>query len=706
MSITVEDIAQYPSPGMDYPSSFSFSPDNRYLTYLKSVSPNGSKSLFALKLSSGIESLVASSLGDSSSEESLEEQLRRQRLRQMGRGISQYTWITGNRILIPESGSVYILDSLDSTPRLLVNGEEYPAIDPKASPDGSSLAFVCKGDIYSIPIGGGTPSMRTIGGRDGTTRGLADYIAQEEMRRSSGYWWSPDSSLIAFTEVDETHIPEFHISHLGKDFSGDSSREIHRYPFAGCDNPQVRLGVIDMVGHVTWADLSEYEYIARVDWLPDGHLAVQCQNREQTCLDLLRFTGDLSHKTVLLREVSEIWINLHDMYRPLKDGRFLWASERSGYRHLYLYEADGQSFVQLTDGEWQVESISSVDEIGEVVYFTSTKESPTENHLYRISFRGADLERVTLEAGMHTVICNARVGKFVDIHQSPEAPPAVTLEGLTGQGLIEEIHRPTDRRVEDLGLKPPEFVNVQSPTGEILHGAVYRPDRSYGDGPYPTLIYVYGGPHAQLVTRGWGLTGSLRPQYLRERGYLVFVLDNRGSTRRGIAFESHIKNSMGTVEVEDQIIGVRWLIEQGLADPRRVGIYGWSYGGYMALMCMAQAPDIFKAAVAGAPVTSWDGYDTHYTERYMGTPDSNPDGYENGSVMAHVSGLQGKLLLIHGLIDENVHFRHTARLINSLISSGKDYELAMFPDERHMPRRRSDRVYLEKRLIRFFEENL
>tara|TARA_Y100000758_G_C15955175_1_gene387428 strand:+ start:37 stop:528 length:492 start_codon:yes stop_codon:yes gene_type:complete len=163
---------------------------------------------------------------------------------------------------------------------------------------------------------------------------------------------------------------------------------------------------------------------------------------------------------------------------------------------------------------------------------------------------------------------------------------------------------------------------------------------------------------------------------------------------------------MGTVEVEDQIVGVRWLIEQGLADPRRVGIYGWSYGGYMALMCMAQAPDIFKAAVAGAPVTSWDGYDTHYTERYMGTPDSNPDGYENGSVMAHVSGLQGKLLLIHGLIDENVHFRHTARLINSLISSGKDYELAMFPDERHMPRRRSDRVYLEKRLIRFFEENL
>ncbi|SVA55613.1 uncharacterized protein METZ01_LOCUS108467, partial [marine metagenome] len=317
-----------------------------------------------------------------------------------------------------------------------------------------------------------------------------------------------------------------------------------------------------------------------------------------------------------------------------------------------------------------------------------------------------DLERVTLKAGMHTVICNAGVGKFVDIHQSPETPPAVTLEGLSGQGPIEEIHLPTDSRVKDLGLRPPDFVNLQSPTGEILHGAVYRPDRSYGDGPFPTLVYVYGGPHAQLVTKGWGLTGSLRAQYLRERGYLVFVLDNRGSTRRGITFESHIKNNMGTVEVEDQIFGVRWLVEQGLADPRRVGIYGWSYGGYMALMCLAQAPDIFKAAVAGAPVTSWDGYDTHYTERYMGTPDSNPDGYENGSVMAHVSGIQGKLLLIHGLIDENVHFRHTARLINSLISADKDYELAMFPDERHMPRKHSDRVYLEKKLIHFFEENL
>ncbi|SVA42374.1 uncharacterized protein METZ01_LOCUS95228, partial [marine metagenome] len=322
MAITVEDIAQYPSPGMDCPSSFSFSPDNRYLTYLKAVGPDGSKALFAWELSSRTETLVASSLADSSTEESLEEQLRRQRLRQMSKGISQYTWIADGRILIPDSGSVYILDSLGSIPRLLVNGEEYPAIDPKASPDGSSLAFVSKGDIYSVPIGGGTPSMRTAGGRDGTTRGLADYIAQEEMRRSSGYWWSPDSSLIAFTEVDETHIPEFHISHLGKDSPGDPSWEVHRYPFAGCDNPQVRLGVVDMQGHITWADLSEYEYIARVNWQPGGHLLVQCQNREQTSLDLLRFTGDLSDKTVLLKEISKIWVNLHDMYRPLKDGRF------------------------------------------------------------------------------------------------------------------------------------------------------------------------------------------------------------------------------------------------------------------------------------------------------------------------------------------------------------------------------------------------
>ncbi|MDP9441372.1 MAG: S9 family peptidase, partial [Actinomycetota bacterium] len=240
--------------------------------------------------------------------------------------------------------------------------------------------------------------------------------------------------------------------------------------------------------------------------------------------------------------------------------------------------------------------------------------------------------------------------------------------------------------------------------GMTLHVALYRPS---GDGPFPTIVSVYGGPHAQRVTDSWGLTAGMRQQYLRSLGFLVVVADNRGSAGRGLAFEAPIRWDLGNAEVADQVTVVRWLVDQGLADPDRVGIYGWSYGGYMSALCLAKAPEVFAVAVAGAPVTSWDGYDTHYTERYMGMPQQNPDGYRRSSVMSHVAGLRDRrLLLVHGLIDENVHFRHTARLVNSLIRERIPYELLLFPDERHVPRSEADRVFMEERIRDFFLAHL
>jgi dipeptidyl-peptidase 4 len=241
----------------------------------------------------------------------------------------------------------------------------------------------------------------------------------------------------------------------------------------------------------------------------------------------------------------------------------------------------------------------------------------------------------------------------------------------------------------------------------LLYGAIFRPDPAqFGPGPYPTIVSVYGGPHVQRVADSWVLRINMRAQYLAQQGYLVFQLDNRGSARRGLAFEAWLKHKMGQIEVQDQVDGVHWLVAQGLTDPARVGIYGGSYGGYMAAMCLLQAPETFQVAVASAPVTHYDGYDTHYTERYLGQPQDNPDGYTQGSVMAYVDKLQGKLLLVHGLIDENVHFRHTARLINALIRARKPYDLLLLPDERHSPRRLADRIYLEERIAAYFRENL
>ena len=374
--------------------------------------------------------------------------------------------------------------------------------------------------------------------------------------------------------------------------------------------------------------------------------------------------------------------------------------------HLYLYDAHGNLVRQLTHGDWVVDSLEGVDQKSRIAYFTGTRDGPTERHLYRASLDGGGIERITAEPGTHVVALDHGCVKFVDVFSSVDTPPTVTLRSLTDGSILHSIHEPGDPRLNTLDLTPPELVTIPTRDGQSLHGAVYRPPPEFGPGPYASVVYVYGGPHAQIVSNHWSMTCALRIQHLRSQGYLVFSLDNRGSARRGLAFEGSIKHNMGDVEISDQVDGVSWLIERGLADPDRVGVYGWSYGGYMALMCLSQAPDVFKMGVAGAPVTHWDGYDTHYTERYMSTPQSNPEGYRESSVMAHINRLEGSLLIVHGLIDENVHFRHTARLINSLIAARKYYEILLFPNERHMPRSLADRVYMEERISEFFQRNL
>ena len=702
MTILVEDISEFPGPGMDYPSAFTFSPDGRYLTYLKIDSSTMERSLYLTESRNFNEKLLVSSAREVTREESLEEELRKQRLRQMSGGISQYFWTSDNKIVFKMDGDIFVLDNLDSTPRLLVDASEFSAMDPKVSPNGKNLAFVSLGEIYIVRLEGGHP-VKLTDGKAGTTRGLAEYIAQEEMGRSSGYWWSPDSKSIAFIEVDETNIPEFILTNLGDELVPN---EAYRYPFAGCDNADVRLGITDLHGNMSWADTSNYEYIARVNWTKKGSLVVQCQTRDQTRLDLLKFDSSLNGSTIILSEQSDVWVNLHDMFRALDDEEFIWASERTGYRHIYHYDCDGNQKRQITDGKWQVDNLVAVDQEKKLIYFTSSADSSLESNFYRINFDGSDFQRLSTIPGIHTVVCDVQSNLYVDTIHSASLTPVVHLSKISDDQNISIIHNTLDTRVEKFNLRPPEFVKIASKNDDQLNGAIFFPDESFGEGPHPTILYVYGGPHAQLVTNSWNLTASLRIQYFREQGYLVFVLDNRGSARQGLLFESHIKNRMGSVEIEDQLSGIEWLIKKGYSDQSKIGVYGWSYGGYMALMCLAQVPEVFKVAVAGAPVTSWDGYDTHYTERYMGTPVSNPDGYVNSSVMEYASNIRGELMLIHGLIDENVHFRHSARLINALISFNKKYDLVLFPKERHMPRRQSDRTYLETRLTEFFKKYL
>jgi len=705
MPIPIEEISKFPLPGMDFPSSFSFSPDGKYLTYLKSVDSSGYKGLYGLDLTDKSEFLIADKLGDPSAKETLEEQLRRQRLRQMSGGISQYFWTKDSKILIPYQGNIYWLEGPFSTPEILVSASNHPCLDVKASPNGNFISFVRNGDIHLLEVISRT-SFKLTDGEDDSTRGLADYIAQEEMGRSTGYWWSPDSCYVAFTEVTEKHIPEFLITHVGSDLVGTNAIESHRYPFAGQDNPKVRVGIAEVDSkECVWVESTEDEYIARVDWFPDNSLALQTESRDQQHLKVRKFSIENSTLTTVLEENSETWINLHNMMRPLSSGRFLWASERTGFNHIYLFcEGD---LLALTKGEWQVDSIESVDESGGTFFFTGTKDGHTEKHLYKMSLEGESIEKVTSESGIHNVLINGKANLFVDVFNCLSSPPKVVLRSLGNNYEVEVvIHESKDERIDRYQLEPPEIFGLRLQDGTELSGAIYYPNSGEFKAPYPTVLSVYGGPHVQLVTNSWIMTASLRAQYLRNKGYLVVVVDSRGSSRRGLKFESPIKNLMGNVEVEDQSFALNYLIEKGIADKERLGVYGWSYGGYMSLMCLAKRPDLFKAAVAGAPVTSWDGYDTHYTERYMGMPEENVAGYTKSSVMSYVSEIEGKLLLVHGLVDENVHFRHTARLINSLNEAGKDYDLLVFPEERHMPRRLEDRAYMERRILEFIQDNV
>jgi dipeptidyl-peptidase-4 len=705
MPIPIEEISKFPLPGLDAPSGFSFSPDGKYLAYLKSADTSGYKALYGLDLVNRSEFVIADNLGDSSSKETLEEQLRKQRLRQMSSGISQYFWTKDSNILIPYQGNIYWLDDPFSAPELLMPASDHPCLDVKASPNGRFISFVRNGDIHLIEIKS-RASFKLTEGECDSTRGLADYIAQEEMARSTGYWWSPDSYYVAFTEVTEKHIPEFFINHVGSDSVGSNATESHRYPFAGQDNPGVRVGVVEVDSKdCIWVESTEDEYIARLDWFPDNSLAIQTESRDQQHLKVRRFSIEDLTLTTVLQEDSETWINLHNMLKPLSSGGFLWASEKTGFNHIYLFrEGD---LLRLTEGEWQVDSIESVDEANGTIFFTGTKDSYRERHLYKMSMKGEGLEKVTSESGIHNVSISVKSNLFVDVYNSLSFPPTVVLRSLEDDyGVEMVIHEPADERIDRYKLEPPEFFELTLEDGTELSGALYYPNPNKFKAPYPTVLSVYGGPHVQLVTNSWMMTASLRAQYLRENGYLVVVVDNRGSSRRGSKFESPIKNLMGKVEVEDQSFALNYLIEKGIVDEERIGVYGWSYGGYVSLMCLAKRPDLFKAAVAGAPVTSWDGYDTHYTERYMGMPDENLNGYKESSVMSYVPEIEGKLLLVHGLVDENVHFRHTARLINSLNGAGKHYDLLVFPEERHMPRRIEDRAYMERRILEFLQDSV
>jgi len=705
--LSFERVARFPPPGARVATGFRFTHDGRFLYYLALEGPGAERSLLREEVATGRREVVArAGGGEPGAALTRDEVLRRERRRIQDLGITQFVLAErADRVVYAFAGELHLVRPGEAPLRLTTSASSEQ--DPRLSPDGRWLAYVREGDLYVMDLDTRAERRLTSEAATGITAGLAEYIAQEEMDRPEGFWWSPDGLRLAVARVDETGIPTYPIVHQG----GETwDVETHRYPFAGGPNAKVRLGILAVTGGpMAWLDPGpEPEndgYLARVAFGPDGALFVQVQSRDQRLLRLLRFAPGTGARSVVLEERDATWIRPNDDFRPLADGRFLWSSQSSGWRHVELRSAGGDLIRDLTPGEAAIDRIEGVDEKGGSVLFSTARDGVLEKTLHRVGLAGGEPVRLTPEPGFHAVTVAPDGRHLVDVHDSAATPPRADLLDASGRRL-RTIDANDDPEVAALDLRPPRLVTLAGPDGTTLHGALFLPRKLDPGRRYPALVRVYGGPTVQTVKNSWEVTQDLRAQHLAERGYIVFRLDNRGTPRRGRAFEAALYRRLGSVEVEDQIAGARWLAGQPYVDGERIGIYGWSYGGYMAALCLVRAPEIFKAGVVGAPVTDWAGYDTHYTERYMGTPADNPDGYLTASVLPAASKLARPVLLIHGMADENVHFRHTARLVNALNTAQRPYELLPFPEERHLPRGARDREYLEERLAAHFDRYL
>jgi dipeptidyl-peptidase 9 len=697
---------------------------------------------------------------------SKEEQLRRERMRAASFGITSYSFDSKNcKFLIPAAGSLFVVDAKSEVgvPHELKTEVSGPRLDAKFSPDSHLVAFIRHNDLFVSDSNTAQEQRLTYSNKTNDPNGkfysgVAEYIMQEEFDRYTGYWWSPQvqnkNYKIAYFEVDESRVHVYKIPQHGIRGEVDD----FTYPLAGDVNAECNICTVEFDGSNIETirpivkrlrpSLKErfpwMEYAPRCYWNNDGtKVCVQVLDRAQQrllfmAIDANEFTTndqpaseDPMHGITILRENrTDIWINTHDLVYFFQDGshRLIFAEESTGFRHLYMLTPKGSGFdaTPITKGDhWLVDdNFLVVDEKRELVYFTGTYDTPLERHLYVVSYKqGADptkVRRLTTEAHFHEVkMDETSYNQFVSVYSNAKTP----YKSHVFRIVHHENDLPTAEIVTELdllvqqveprmfSLNPPEMFNFTSSRGDTVFGCIFKPHDFDPSQQYPCIVKVYGGPHVQLVTNDYKLTRNTPYQMLASLGYVVVSIDGAGSWRRGLKFEGYLRNKMGQIEVQDQVEGVQHLInERKYIDPTRIGVSGWSYGGYLSLMCLAQRPDFFRVAVCGAPVTLWEAYDTGYTERYMDTPQNNPDGYRLGSVLHYVQEIPdepNRLILAHGIIDENVHVCHTYQLIHEMIKFGKPYQLLVFPDERHGVGRSFDSAHhLETSCTQFIVDNL
>jgi len=585
---------------------------------------------------------------------------------------------TGQEMLLSLQGDLFLLHTDTGKWEQLTATAEAER-DPKLSPDGRFVSFRREHDLYGLEVASKKVTRLTMDGSATLWNGELDWVYPEELNLSTAHWWSPDSGLIAYLQFDvgrESMFPQVDL------LSWRALIEPERFPQPGTPNADVRLGVVAVEGGPTrWMDIGETRdhLLARVHWAPDSReVAYQRLNRIQNRLDLGLADVRTGASRVLLTEEDSYWVNVNDDFRFLNKGKqFLWGSERDGFHHLYLCSIDDKHVSQITKGEWEVTEVAGVNEETREVFFVSNEQSPLERQLYRVRLDGKQKQRLSGGAGTHSISMSATTEYYMDTASSLATPPRRTLHENDGSQIA--VYK--EATPPDVEILATEIVKIQATDGVQLYARMIKPTGFSPDKKYPVIVVIYGGPGVQVVRDAW--SGAGFDQVLGQKGYIVWQLDNRGSAGRGHIWESKIYHETGAHELNDQLDGIHYLATLGFADMTRVGISGWSYGGYMTLYALANAPGVFKAGIAGAPVTDWRNYDTIYTERYMGLPEENPEGYKRSSPQTNAGEIKARLLILHNIEDDNVHFQNSLQMSNALEREGKQFQMVIYPQKSH-----------------------
>jgi dipeptidyl-peptidase-4 len=690
--LTIERIFSDPSLSGPAPRNLQIAPDGSSVTFLRGKSTDQNQlDLWEYNLKDRATRLLVDSkkLEPHGEQLSDAEKARRERARIAGlHGIVDYQWAPdSSRLLIPLNGDLYLYDLADGQVRRLTHGAS--ALDPRISPKGHYVSYVHDQNLWVIDLASGKSTQLTHDGKGNIHNGEAEFVAQEEMDRRSGYWWAPDDSLIAFERYDDSHVP---VTRRFEVYPDRTEVIEQHYPAAGEPNVRVKLGLIAPGGgEPRWIDLGKNAdiYLVRVDWLPNAKaLAYQRMQRSQQKLELQRVDVTTLAQRTLLTETSKTWINLNNDLHFLK-GRpaFVWGSERTGWHHLYLYGMDGKLEHPISAGAWNLDGVLALDEKAGLVYVSSNKDAVPDKQIYALKLDGSDAQhprRISEHDGWHEAHFADNASMYVDTFSDPVTPPQVSVHKASGEFVAWIEQNRLDAKHPYWPYHEahvlPVFGTLKADDGQTLYYRMYKPLHFDATKKYPVMLHFYGGPTAQMAMRSWP---DLFDEYMAQHGFVVFTLDNRGMARRGRAFSDPIYRQLGDVEVADQRVGIAWLKSQPWVDASAIGTFGWSYGGYLSTMMLAKDSGELAGGVAVAPVTDWRLYDTYYTERYLGLPSDNDAGYTRSAVFAWLDGLSSPMLLIHGMADDNVLFLNSTKLMAALQQRGTQFQLMTYPGGKH-----------------------